>query len=527
MAFSLGAARPPTPWNALEAHKASIGKIEVVIGDVFDLSNPDENTWLGRLADHLHAATREVVIRRVLLFAEGDKVQERLIYETERLLRALPFVKDAHIDPVVQADGTVVAMVRVRDAWTTQANAGYSQVGGQKSMNLGINEKNFGGFGKSVALDFSQDPMRRTWGLGYGDPQLFGSRWTLQAQAQHLSDGFVRSLQLEQPFYALLTPWSAGVGLMQKHSSLYFYDQGVQVYQAPFAQNEIHLSGAMALHESGTRVWRGGLSFEDQDTSYGTVTQTGPAGALAPPRLTDRRLRGPAVTLSTVKDAYDSFVDLQGMDVPEDYNLAWTGELDLGIYGRSFGSSMTAPFFQVSTGSGWSSSSNDLVLFAGSFKGRKPDTGLEDGLLDLSLTQYHKLTSDQILAGMVSVDRAVRPDPEDWYYLGGDQGMRGFPNEMHPGDARWIASFEYRLLTDQRWLGLVRMGYTAFVDLGSIHRLDGEGWSRTYSDLGLGLRMGNLKSSMGRVILVNLAVPLNREPYQNRWQITFGNAQRF
>lgn len=527
MAMTLQAARPAKLWNALEARQASIGKIVVEIGDVFDLSKPDENTWIGRTADHLHASTREVVIRRVLLFAEGDRVRERRIYETERLLRALPFVKDAHIDPVVQPDGTVVARVRVRDAWTTQVNAGYSQVGGQKSMNFGIDEQNFMGTGKSVTYDLSKDHERSTWGLAYGDPQLFGSRWTLAGHTQYLTDGFVRSIQLERPFFALDTPWSTGLGMSESHSSLYLYDQGVQVFQAPFIQNEVRISGAVLLRESGTRVWRGGLLFKRQDTSYGLITQTGSPGSLPAPILSNRRLRGPAITLSTQEDAYDTFVDLQGMDTPEDYNLAWTGELELGTYSRSWGSSMAAPFFRIKGGSGWSTSSDDLTLLAASWDGRKPASGLENSHMALSVTQYHKLTANQILAGFVALDRAQRPDPETWYYLGGDQGMRGYPNQLHPGDARWSASFDYRLLTEQRWWGLVRLGYSAFLDVGSVHRMDGQGWSRAYSDVGIGLRLGNLKSSVGRVILLSVAVPLNRESYQARWQFTVGNAMRF
>jgi outer membrane protein assembly factor BamA len=169
--------RPPLPWAALEARKATIGKIVVEIGNVFDLTKPGENTRIGRTADHLHASTKESVIRHVLLFKEGDPVRTRRLYETERLLRALPFVKEAHIDPVVQPDGTVVARVRVRDAWTTQVNAGFSSVGGQRSMNFGIDEKNFMGMGKSVALDFSRNFQRSTYGITYNDPQFLGSRW--------------------------------------------------------------------------------------------------------------------------------------------------------------------------------------------------------------------------------------------------------------------------------------------------------------------------------------------------------------
>lgn len=520
-------ARPTKPWNALEANKASIGKIVVEIGDVFDLTKPNEDNWVGHTANHLHRTTRENVIRRVLLFAEGDQVRERRIYETERLLRALPFVKDARIDPVVAQDGTIVARVRVRDAWTTQVSASFSSVGGQKSISAGIDEKNFLGMGKSVAWDFSKDHERSSWGLAYGDPQLFGSRWTLQAHTQYTTDGYVRSLQLQRPFYALDTSWSAGMALAQSHASLYLYDQGVQIYQAPFVQNEVSFFAAKAIHESANRVWRAGLMLDRMDTSYGLLTQTIPGVCVPAPLLTDRRRRGPALTLATQDNTFETFVDIQGMDTPEDYNLAWNGDMALGVYSRAWGSTMAAPFFRLKAAKGWSSSEDNLTLFTTSWDGRKPPTGLENSHLSLTLANYHKLTPNQLLAGFVSYDAARRPDPETWYYLGGDQGLRGFPNQLHPGDARWGASFDYRLLTEQRWWGLVRLGYSAFVDIGSVRRLDGEGWSRTYSDLGIGLRLGNLKSSLGRVILLSVAAPLNKEPYQSRWQFTIGNSMRF
>jgi len=526
-AVHLQAARPAGPWKTLEARKAIIGKIEIEIGDVFDLTKPGENTWVGRTADHLHITTREQVLRRVLLFAEGQRVRERRIYETERLLRALPFVKTARIDPVVQPDGSVVAKVRVRDAWTTQLSAGYSQVGGQRTSNFAVDEKNFLGTGKSVAFDLSKDHERSTWGLAYGDPQFLGTRWTLAAHTQYLTDGFVRSIQLERPFFALETPWSTGMALSHGQTSLYFYDQGSEVFRAPFLQNEIRMFGALALNKSDTRVWRGGLLFKRQDTSYGPVTQTGPTGPLLAPTLTDRRLRGPALTLSTQEDAFDEFENLQGMDSPEDYNLAWTGNLELGTYSRAWGSTLAAPFFKLEVAKGWSSSSDNLTLLTASWQARKPPTGLEDSQLAVSVVQYHKLTENQVLAGLVAVDLARRPDPEHWYYLGGDQGMRGYPNQLHPGEARWLASVDYRYLTEQRYWGLVRLGYSAFADVGAIRRMNGQGWSRTYSDVGIGLRLGNLKSSVGRVILMNVAVPLNREPYQERWQFTVGNVTRF
>ena len=519
--------RPPLPWAALEARKATIGAIEVEIGDVFDLTKPEENILIGRLADRLHSSTKEAVIRRVLLFKQGDPVNTRRIYETERLLRALPFVKDAHIIPVVRPDGTVVATVKVRDAWTTQVNAGFSSVGGQRAMNFGVDEKNFMGLGKSLAFDTSKDHERSTWGITYSDPQFLGSRWTLAAQDQVLSDGSARALTIGMPFYALDTPWSTSLGVTQKHTGLYLYDRGAQVFQAPFTQDEVQGSGAVALHQSGDRVWRGGLAFDRQDTGYGTIVRTGLTDPLLPPALTDRRLRGAALTLSTEKDAFASFQDFLGMDTPEDYNLSLNGSMQLGSYSRALGSSVSAPYFNLQLSDGWSGSSDDLTLFTASASGRAPASRLANAQVNLALVQYYRVTEAQILAGLAAVDLGCRLDPENWYYVGGDQGLRGFPNELRPGDARWLLSMDYRYLTEQRWWGLVRLGYSAFVDIGAVRQFDGMGWSRPYSDLGCGLRLGNLKSSMGRVILLNLAVPLNREPYQARFQFTVGNSMRF
>ena len=520
-------APPPRPWKAYEARHARIQKIVIEVGDVFDLANPAENRWYGRLADKLHASTHEPVIRKHLLFKEGDLAQARRIYETERLLRALPFVKDARITPVTAPDGTLVARVQVRDAWTTQVNASFSSVGGQRTTTLGLDEKNFLGMGKSVSLDYAKDPIRTTSSLGYLDPQLFGSRWTLALKDAMLSDGLTRNLVLSMPFYALDTPWSTTVTMGQQHSNLYLYDQGRQIFQAPFVQDDLQWAGARLVHEAGDRVWRAGLIVDRQDTHYGAFIPSVPPGILVAPPVVNRNLRGVAGTFATQRDAFDSFVDLQGMDTPEDYNLSLNGSLELGYYSPAMGSTLSAPFFLFQATDGWSGSPDDLALLTATWGGRVPHTGIQNGSMNLALSEYHKVTPNQIFAAYAAVTLGRRLDPENYLYLGGNQGLRGFPNFLHPGDATWQVSCDYRMLTQQRWGGLVRLGYSAFLDTGAVRLLDGQGWSRVYSDAGLALRLGNLKSSLGRVILLSVGVPLNREPYQARYQFTIGNTMQF
>jgi len=132
-------AAPAAPdWAALQKRGARISEIQVDRQDVFDLNNPKEDTWLGRGGNKLHRSTREGVIRRALLFQVGEKVNARRIHETERLLRAEAFLKDAHIEPELLPDGSVRAHVWVRDAWTLKLSGSVQQVGGQHSSGFGV-----------------------------------------------------------------------------------------------------------------------------------------------------------------------------------------------------------------------------------------------------------------------------------------------------------------------------------------------------------------------------------------------------
>jgi hypothetical protein len=233
------------------------------------------------------------------------------------------------------------------------------------------------------------------------------------------------------------------------------------------------------------------------------------------------------VTLAYQAERFGVFRDMAAMDKAEDANLGWAGNVLLGSYRPELGSLEGALFTQAQVTKGWSASDRNLLLLSASASGRRPAGGWEDGLLDMNLIGYWKETSHQVAAGHLELDAARRPDPEDLLYLGATQGLRGYPNLLHPGDATWVCSLDQRFLTDRRWLGILRLGFVAFADAGAIHRLDGAGWSPTYADLGCGLRLGDLKSSLGQVVYVTLGAPLVREPGVGRWQLAFGNIVQF
>ena len=93
--LALSPQTPAATWDELEARKVVIAGVEIVVNDVFDLSRPSENNWIGRLANAAHVETRDGVIARELLFAIGEPVDAQRIRETERNLRRHVFIRDA------------------------------------------------------------------------------------------------------------------------------------------------------------------------------------------------------------------------------------------------------------------------------------------------------------------------------------------------------------------------------------------------------------------------------------------------
>ena len=523
----LGTAPAGPDWAALEAQGARITEIRVEVQDVFDLNDPKENNLLGRLADKLHRDTREGVIRRALLFQVGDPVSARHIHETERQLRGLDFLKDAEIVPEPLGNGAVRAHVRVRDAWTLKFSIHYKLLGGQTTRGFALQEQNLLGTGKTLVFNWVRDPVRTTETFGYRDSQVLGSSWSMIANYANLSDGSSRQINLTRPFQSLDTPWSATFQAATAESTFALDDRGVTVYQAHSKVDKRLAGAAWAVARDGDAVWRAGVQVADQEARYGPMAVDTAPGGLPAPDLEPRMLRGPALTLGYLQDRYGTWRDLAAVDATEDYNLGWSWDLAAGKYLPAWGAGEAAPYLQADLGKGWSTGENDLLLLQASASGRRGDRGWEDTLADVTVIGYWKQTPDWIGAACLNLDRALRADPEDVMYLGANEGLRAYPNDLHPGDGRWLLSLEQRALTDERWLGILRLGFVAFADLGGIHRQDGAGWTAPYVGLGGGLRLGDLKSSLGRVVLVTASKPVTQTLAARGWQITVGNVVRF
>src|SRR6185312_16040120 len=120
-------------------------------------------------------------------------------------------------------------------------------------------------------------------------------------------------------------------------------------------------------------------------------------------------------------------------------------------------------------------------------------------------------------------------DGDHYFDLGGDDGLRGYPLRYQNGNQLALLTVEERLYTNWYPFRLFNVGAAAFFDMG---RTWGNSLVPTpqlglLKDLGVGLRLGNARSSFGSVIHVDLAMPLDRGYGISRMQFLITTQQSY
>ena len=190
-----------------------IGNIEIVNHEVFD--EPEDGIAVPyRIANKIHVQTRNVVVERELLFEVGDALDQELIEQTERNLRALTFLRDARVETAdVDDDGDgradrVDVRVLTWDTWSLSPRVDFQQVHDRTIWEAGVSEKNLFGLGKAITVTHRTNLDRTSDRVTYLDPQLVGSRVSMVASGSKLSDGDELLLQLTRNYFSLRDPWS-------------------------------------------------------------------------------------------------------------------------------------------------------------------------------------------------------------------------------------------------------------------------------------------------------------------------------
>lgn len=494
-----------------------IASIRIQRLNVFDTSLPQEDKALYRAANALHVDTRESTIRQLLLFKVGEPFDLRLMQETERLMRGTGYLRDATIRPVSCTDGEAEVSVVVQDVWTLKPGVSFSRKGGHNSTSIDLEDGNLLGLGSRLALNSRSDVDRRSKLITYRDPLLGGQRLDLAADYAHNSDGKRAALSLQRPFYALDTRWAGGVSGRRETRIDSAYEQGEVVgrYATRERYGQAYAGHSEGLRDGWTTRWTFGWTHDER------VAQPLPMAGLPSGVPADLRLTYPWVGLELVEDEFRETHNLDQIGRTEDLALGWHLAAQLGYAAPDFGADRQAVPFELTLTRGLQPWPGHTFRFEGHGKGRVEGDGFKGTLFSGSARYYLRQSPRRSFFLSLAADRAINPDPGQQVLLGGDSGLRGYPMGYQSGKGRWVLSAEQRWFTDWYPFRLFNVGGAVFYDMGRAWEQD----ERTQipqgllRDIGLGLRLGNSRSSLGNVVHIDLAVPLDGDASIKRVQL--------
>jgi hypothetical protein len=515
--------------DQLEVLGVRIGAIRIQVDDIFDLSNPEENSSFYRAANYLHIETRESTIRPQLLFKSGDLFSHQLLEETARNLRARKYLADAavtveHFDPKTK---TVDLLVRVHDNWTLAPGVSFSRSGGKSRSGIQLDESNLLGLGKSLSIDYSQNVDRAVMDFTYRDSNLMNSRWELSTTYQRASDGGLQSVSLVRPFYSLDTRWSAGLDVLNQKRTDYRFVQGISVDQYQTQLNHLNIQGgwstglrASAHGPSWVQRWSLGLALDRQRFSPDPVIGT----TLLP---VNQDSRYPWMSWSWLEDHYVIMRNRDQIDRVEDVYLGRALSLQAGYAAKAWGADRNALITTISAQTAYQLNEQQLLFLDAGVSSRVESSEWLGTVLGANARYDWQQSKYRILVVKFSHAQLKNPDDSQQLYLGSDEGLRGYALRYRSGTQRSVWIIEQRAYTDWQLWRLLSVGGVAFMDVGQINSGELTHSQNTYMDIGIGLRLGNIRSSRGEVFHLDLAYPFNAATQERNWQFSITTKSSF
>jgi hypothetical protein len=504
------------PDAELEASGAVVGSVVINNFDIFDLDDPEEDKALFRAMNRLHVRTKAAVIRRQLLFEPGMPYQRRLLDESGRILRATAYLYDAEIELLSCEDGVVDVAVSTRDVWTLKPGISMSRSGGETRLGFDLQEDNFLGRGGRIRYFRRIDEERRSTEIGYSDRNLAGRWISIDTSFEDNSDGYVYAFGLERPFYALDTRRAGGGRILKDKREDPVYSLGDEIGKFRHEADYFDIYAGWSPGLSGAWVQRWRFGVVNDRRRFENVAESLQV-QLVPE---DRHLVYPYVGYEVIEDRFRRAANLDQIHRTEDISLGATINLRLGLLSRALGADRGGAVFSAVASRGYGDPDHRLWSFSNHASGRFESGELVNTVVGGAARWYLRQSERRLLFITLHVDKAIELDLDNPLEIGGDEGLRGYPLRYQRGDARAQFTIEQRYFTDYYLWRLFRVGGAVFFDTGRVwgdNPFGGENLG-LLKDFGFGLRLSSTRSSIGKMIHVDFAFPLDGDPSIDSFQ---------
>lgn len=525
--LALTAVSPPT-LAAAGCDPPRIAAVEIVRQDVF---SEGEAGGLYGLVNKTHVVTREWVVRRELLFREGEALDAEALEQTERNLRQRAYLREVSIQ-VLDGDGRVLGSagepgfaelpcspdlpdgvrvrVTTRDAWSTSVEGTLKRSGDRYLWSVGAGEANFLGMGKQVEYAHAVDLDRISDIFAYRDPNVLSGPLRLHVGYATQSDGARFILELGLPLREIDTPWGWSLRSEDFDRVQPIYIRGERDQELRHVRRRHELEVTRLLAHTGNRAIRLHAGYRSwHDTVAGQPRDFGIF----------------RVGVSRVEHRYRELTHVN-QERPEDLNLGAESRVDVGWSPPGPGSDDRAVFLDARHTQGFAVGERGVLLARLAWSARLRGGHLENGLGEARVTFLGLLAPRRTLLLSARMYDGQRLDPERQLTLGAQNGLRGYPVHEFAGDRTLLLSAEHRWFVTDDLLRVLSVGITTFADAGVSWRGDPRGTSDgVRTDVGFGLLLGRKRLSMhNAVVRVDLAYAVRPVEGTARWLLSFSPA---
>ncbi len=207
-----------------------ISKIDIIALDVFGPSFQDTSKtatkWIERTANAIHIKSNLKTIQKLLLFKVGDTVDPEIIYENERIIRSLPYIKEMQF--ILEQDSIYTGLVNVTVITKDRFSFGVSgDINGTSSASFEIYNQNIFGVGHEISFRFLGHVHKQPY-LGletYYKIKNIGGKFldiSIGYLNTYRNEGF--SLSVNKPFYIPSVKWGFGADAIRMYRTDRIFD---------------------------------------------------------------------------------------------------------------------------------------------------------------------------------------------------------------------------------------------------------------------------------------------------------------
>ena len=471
--------------------------------------------FVRNVVNDLHWKTTDETVRRDLLFAVGDACDPRRLAETERLLRARPYIRSASVVAVATGDGGVRILVTTRDELSLEVRLRL-RGGGFPVKRLVLTEDDAFGRGLHFQAYYNDFGRRPAYFGNLEEHHLLGRRIEGELTAGKSEMGPVVEETIRRAFESDFDRVAWRESARYRKEPFTLVAPAIGTILEPQVSIGADAGAAWRIGEPGQlRILGAVLSGErllvQGDPLAPSADLDSAAAAAVAGRFQERRVARFHVLLGARRLAFHPYVGLDAVHALED--VPEGAEIGL-VLGRSLfgGGGLQHDWFaatEFSTGA--ELGRHGLVFARAKIEGRYvTSAGQWDGVLaDGQLIVYQigpRATT------VVDVEAAGGGNVETPFQLllGGPSGLRGYGDPSLPVGRRIVVHVEHRYFLGQVF-GAADVGTATFAEAGRGWAGDAIFGQNTglIGTVGAGLRVALPRGSR-RTWRLDVAVPLSR-----------------